>query len=142
VRGNPTWTRAGKMLVKSHVIEMRGLLEGLLDFANTWARDREYVEATAPDKIHISEWGLGYKQACRDFYDRISNAGSPVLTLPDPLTTEPRRFRYSYRLHIKEEGDRNAVELSVPLREGEPCSLKEVEQAMKEAVERAVEEVL
>ena len=57
--------------LQSLQIAERTALKELLQYANTWASDREHPEMQDSDGIHISEWGLGYKQACRDFYRKI-----------------------------------------------------------------------
>lgn len=52
-----------------------------------------------------------------------------------------RKFRYSYRLFIKEEGSRNAVEISHAQKDGEPTDLNEIEAIMNGAVSRALQAV-
>lgn len=43
----------------------------LLEWANHWGREMEYEESRDSDGIHISNWGLGYKQAMRDLYQKL-----------------------------------------------------------------------
>jgi len=57
------------------------------------------------------------------------------------ITVKPRQYRFSYRLYVTEVGNRNAIQLSVVLADGEPCSLEDVEKSMKDAVERAIDGV-
>ena len=55
--------------------------------------------------------------------------------------TKPRKFRFSYRLFVREEGERNAVQFTTKLMECEPCDLKDVEESIKDAAERLVDSI-
>ena len=50
-----------------------------------------------------------------------------------------KKYRFGYRIHIKVEGERDAIEVSARLKEGEPITLRDVEIALKDAVERATD---
>ena len=50
-----------------------------------------------------------------------------------------KRYRFGYRIHIKQEGDREAIELSSAMNDGDPATLDEIEACLKEEVERAVD---
>lgn len=52
-----------------------------------------------------------------------------------------RKFRYSYRIRIKEEGTDNAVEIGHAMNNKGPTNLEDIETVMKGAVSRALQAV-
>jgi hypothetical protein len=59
--------------------------------------------------------------------------------MPEPDGAPELRYRYSYRLFLKEdERGGNAIELRLKVEDCEPVSLDEAEVKMKSAVERMV----